>query len=130
MGTVKAIGTAKEPLEKPSREEAERAVATLLRWIGEDPARDGLRDTPARVIRAYDEFFAGYGMQAEDELSRTFEDIEGYDDFVLVKSIDFVSHCEHHMVPIVGTAHVAYWPDERIVGISKLARVVDIFAKR
>lgn len=130
MGTVKNFRPTGEEVEKPSREEAEEAVRTLLRWAGEDPARSGLRDTPGRVTRAYEEFFAGYGQDAEDIMSRTFEDIEGYADFVLVKNIDFTSHCEHHMVPIIGRAHVAYWPGERIVGISKLARVVDVFAKR
>lgn len=116
--------------QRPSREEAERAVETLIRWAGEDPMREGLRETPARVVRAYEEFFAGYDLDPEDELAKTFEDIKGFDDMVIVKDIDFVSHCEHHMVPIIGKAHVAYWPDARIVGISKLARVVDIFAKR
>ena len=114
----------------PTRKEAENAVETLLRYIGEDPARHGLVETPARVIRSYDEFFKGYTQNAEDELNKTFEDITGFDDMVLVKQIDFVSHCEHHMVPITGVAHVAYWPDEKVVGISKLARVVEIYAKR
>lgn len=116
--------------DRPSRKEAEKAVETLLRYIGEDPARDGLKETPARVIRAYDEFFAGYGQNPADELTKTFEDIKDFDDMVIVKGIDFVSHCEHHMVTINGKAHVAYWPDEKVVGISKLARVVDIFARR
>jgi len=115
---------------RPSRQEAKEAVRVLLRWIGEDPERDGLKDTPKRVIGAYEEFFAGYGLRAEDELNRTFEDIVGFDDMVLVKGIDFVSHCEHHMVPITGVAHVAYFPSDKVVGISKLARVVDIFSKR
>lgn len=115
---------------RPSREEAEEAVRTLLRWAGDDPSREGLRETPGRVTRAYEEFFAGYALNAGKELAKTFEDIQGFDDMVLVKDIDFVSHCEHHMVPIIGKAHVAYWPDEKIVGISKLARIVDIFAKR
>jgi len=131
MGTIKTFRPANEAVVKPSREEAEEAVRILIRWAGEDPAaRAGLRDTPGRVVRAYEEFFAGYGQCAGDILSKTFEDIEGYNDFVLVKNIDFTSHCEHHMVPIIGRAHVAYWPDKRIVGISKLARVVDVFAKR
>jgi GTP cyclohydrolase I len=116
--------------ERPSREQAEAAVEVLLRWAGEDPAREGLRETPARVVRSYEEFFAGYDMDAKAELSRTFEDIRDFDDMIIVKDIDFVSHCEHHMVPIIGKAHVAYWPNEKVVGISKLARVVDIFAKR
>ncbi len=116
--------------ERPSREEAEKAVTTLLRYIGENPDREGLLETPARVIRAYDEFYQGYNLDARNELLKTFEDITGFDDMVLVKDIDFVSHCEHHMVPISGKAHVAYWPGENVVGISKLARVVEIFAKR
>lgn len=115
---------------RPSREEAEAAVEVLIRWAGDDPAREGLKDTPGRVVRAYEEFFAGYGRDAAEELSRTFEDIQGFDEMVIVKNIDFTSHCEHHMVPIEGVAHVAYWPNEKVVGISKLARVVDIFSKR
>lgn len=130
MGIVKNIKAAQEQTTKPSREEAEEAVRTLLRWAGENPTRPGLRETPGRVTRAYEEFFAGYDQSADELLCKTFEDIEGYNDFVLVKNIDFTSHCEHHMVPIIGRAHVAYWPDARIVGISKLARVVDVFAKR
>ena len=117
-------------IPRPAREEAEKAVETLLRWVGEDPARHGLLETPARVVRAYEEWFAGYKMDAADELSKTFEDITGFDDIVLVKDIEFVSHCEHHLAPIIGHAHVAYWPAEKVVGISKLARVVDIFARR
>lgn len=115
---------------RPSRDEAKKAVETLLRWAGEDPAREGLLDTPERVVKAYEEFFSGYTKDASKELSKTFEDIQGFDDMVLVKGIDFVSHCEHHMVPILGKAHVAYWPTERVVGISKLARIVDIYARR
>ncbi|MGH1374768.1 MAG: GTP cyclohydrolase I FolE [Alphaproteobacteria bacterium] len=115
---------------KPSREEAMKAVETLLRWAGEDPAREGLLDTPKRVVKAYEEFFSGYTKDAAKELTKTFEDIEGFDDMVLVKDIDFVSHCEHHLVPILGKAHVAYWPDEQVVGISKLARIVDIYGRR
>lgn len=115
---------------RPDRKEAEKAVETLLRYIGEDPAREGLRETPARYVRAFDEFFAGYGEDPADELRKTFDDIQGYDDMVIVRDIAFVSHCEHHIAAITGTAHVAYWPDENVVGISKLARVVDIFAKR
>lgn len=116
--------------KRPSREEAEEAVRTLLRWAGEDPGREGLVDTPKRVTKAYQEFFAGYDQDAHKELAKTFEDIQGFDDMVLVKDIEFVSHCEHHMVPIIGKAHVAYWPDEKVVGISKLARIVDIYSKR
>lgn len=114
----------------PSREEAESAVKTLLRYIGENPAREGLIETPARFVRAFDEFFSGYTKDPTEELQKTFEEIEGYDDFVLVKNIEFVAHCEHHIVPITGIAHIAYWPENKIVGISKLARIVDIFAKR
>ena len=115
---------------KPSREQAEKAVRTLLKYIGENPEREGLVETPARVIRAYDEFFQGYNQDPAEVLGKTFEDIEGFDDILLVKNIEFTSHCEHHMVPINGVAHVAYWPDEKVVGISKLARIVDIFSKR
>lgn len=115
---------------RPSRKQAQEAVETLIRWAGDDPAREGLRDTPARVVKAYEEFFSGYGRDAQEELSKTFEDIKDFDDMVIVKDIDFTSHCEHHMVPILGRAHVAYWPDQRVVGISKLARVVDIFSNR
>jgi GTP cyclohydrolase I len=125
---IKGPGFTKE--ERPSRDEAEKAVATLLRYIGEDPKREGLHETPARVIRAYEEFFAGYDLDAEQELGKTFEDISDFDDIVIVKDINFVSHCEHHMVPVIGKAHVAYWPNGKVVGISKLARTVDIFAKR
>jgi GTP cyclohydrolase I len=130
MSNIKVFGAANDPVSRPTRKEAEEAVETLLRWAGENPERPGLKDTPSRVVRAYEEFFAGYNQCARETLDCTFEDIEGYDDFVLVKNIDFISHCEHHMVPILGRAHVAYWPGERIVGISKLARVVDIFARR
>lgn len=115
---------------RPSREEAEAAVRTLIQWAGDNPDREGLVETPKRVVKAYEEFFAGYEQSAEAVLGKTFEDIVGYDDFVLVKNIDFTSHCEHHIVPIIGKAHVAYWPDQKVVGISKLARIVDIFGKR
>lgn len=115
---------------RPEREEAEEAVRTLLRWAGDDPAREGLLDTPSRVVRAYEEFFDGYGEDPVDMLSRTFEETEGYDEMVVLRDIPFESHCEHHMVPIIGKAHVAYWPTERVVGISKLARVVETYAKR
>ena len=115
---------------RPSRSEAEEAVRVLLRWAGEDIAREGLRDTPKRVVKAYEEFFRGYDQDPVELLSRTFEEVEGYDEMVLLRDIDFESHCEHHMVPIIGKAHVAYLPDRRVVGISKLARVVDAYAKR
>jgi len=114
----------------PSREEAEEAVRTLIRWAGDDPGREGLLDTPRRVVRAYREFFAGYQEDPKAVLLRTFEEVEGYDDMVLVKDIQFHSHCEHHMVPIIGRAHVGYLPDGKVVGLSKIARVVDIFAHR
>lgn len=115
---------------RPSRAEAEAAVRTLLAYIGEDPAREGLLDTPSRVVRAYDELFSGYGHDSHEILDRTFGEIGNFDDFVLVRDIPFHSHCEHHMVPFVGKVHVAYFPVERVVGLSKIARVVDIYARR
>lgn len=115
---------------KPSRAEAEEAVRTLIRWTGDDPAREGLIDTPSRVVRAYEEFFAGYEIDAEDVLRRTFEETDGYDEMVVLRDIRLESHCEHHMVPIIGKAHVAYLPGNRVVGISKLARVVEIYSRR
>jgi GTP cyclohydrolase IA len=118
------------PIERPTREEAERAVRTLIAWAGEDPMRDGLRDTPRRVLEAYGEYFAGYLGSPFEVLERTFEGFEGYDDFVLVRDIRVESHCEHHMLPMVGIAHVAYLPRDRVAGLSKLARVVDLYAKR
>ena len=120
----------KKPIKRPSREEAEAAVEVLLRWAGDNPLREGLKETPARYVRAFEEFFAGYDMDPAAELLKTFDDIQDYDDMVLVKDIEFVSHCEHHIAPIIGKAHVAYWPNKKVVGISKLARIVDIFAKR
>ncbi|MFY7781446.1 MAG: GTP cyclohydrolase I, partial [Tagaea sp.] len=116
--------------DRPSRTEAEAAVRTLLRWTGDDPTREGLVDTPARVVRAYEEFFQGYDVDPVDFLQRTFEETDGYDEMVLLRDVTFESHCEHHMVPIVGKAHVAYLPGKRVVDISKLARVVDAYAKR
>ncbi len=116
--------------KKPTKDEAMRAVETLIRWAGDDPAREGLRETPKRVVEAYNEFFCGYAKDAASELGKTFEDIQGFDDIVIVRDINFTSHCEHHMVPIIGEAHVAYWPTEKVVGISKLARIVDVYAKR
>jgi GTP cyclohydrolase I len=115
---------------RPSREEAEDAVRVLLRWAGDDPTREGLLDTPARVARAYEEFFAGYQTNPTEILSRTFAEVDGYDEMIVLKDIRFESYCEHHMVPIIGRAHVAYLPEHRVVGISKLARLVDAFAKR
>jgi GTP cyclohydrolase I len=117
-------------LQRPSREEAEAAVAVLIRWAGDDPQREGLRDTPRRVVRAYEQLFAGYGEDPAAILDRVFEDVEGYGDIVLVRDIPFHSHCEHHMLPFVGKAHIAYYPTAGVVGLSKLARVVDVFARR
>ena len=116
--------------DKPSREEALAAVKTLISWAGDDPTREGLVETPDRVIRAYREFFAGYEEDPEQVLAKTFEEVEGYDDAVIVRNIRVESHCEHHMVPILGVAHVGYIPNKRVVGISKLARIVDIYGKR
>ena len=116
--------------KKPTREEAEAAVRTMLAWTGDNPDREGLVETPKRVVRAYEQFFAGYEMDPKEVLSKVFEEVEGYDEMVIVKDIRVESHCEHHIVPILGKAHVGYLPNKRIVGISKLARVVDIFGKR
>ena len=118
------------PPRRPTREEAEQAVRTLIAWAGDDPDRDGLRDTPKRVAKVYEEFYAGYRDSAAEALERTFEDLGDYDDIVILRDIPFTSHCEHHMVPILGRAHVAYYPGEKVVGLSKLGRVVDIFARR
>ena len=116
--------------QKPSREEAEAAVRTLIAWAGDDPTREGLIETPKRVVKSYQEFYEGYDKDPKEILSKVFEEIEGYDEIVLVKDIPLQSHCEHHMVPIIGKAHVGYLPDQRVVGLSKLARVVDMFGKR
>ena len=116
--------------KKPTREEAEAAVRTMLAWTGDNPDREGLIETPKRVVRAYEQFFAGYEMDPKEVLSKVFEEVEGYDEMVIVKDIRVESHCEHHIVPLLGKAHVGYLPNKRIVGISKLARVVDIFGKR
>ena len=115
---------------RPSREEAERAIRTLLRWAGDDPAREGLVDTPARVARAYEDWFSGYNEDPEEFLQRTFEEVEGYDDMIVLKDIRFESHCEHHLAPIIGRVHVGYLPNNKVVGISKLARVVEAYARR
>jgi GTP cyclohydrolase I len=115
---------------RPTRDEAEKAVETLIRWAGDDPGREGLRSTPERVINAYESFFSGYGQDPVELLQRTFEEIDGYDEMVLLREIRFESHCEHHMLPIIGRAHVAYLPKKRVVGISKLARVVEAYARR
>ena len=115
---------------RPSRDEAEAAVRTLLRWAGDDPGREGLRDTPARVARAYEDWFSGYADDPVIFLQRTFEEVEGYDEMVVLRDIRFESHCEHHLAPIIGRAHVGYLPVRKVVGISKLARVVDAYARR
>jgi GTP cyclohydrolase I len=118
------------PVARPSREEAEAAVRTLIAWAGDDPRREGLVDTPRRVIKAYEELFAGYRESAGATLSRTFTQVSGYEELVLVRDIPFVSHCEHHIAPIFGKAHIGYYPRGGVVGLSKLARIVDIFARR
>ncbi|MBB3951327.1 GTP cyclohydrolase I FolE [Aureimonas jatrophae] len=115
---------------RPSRTEAEAAVEVLLRWIGENPKREGLIDTPRRVVKAFEEIYGGYRQDPAAVLERTFEEVAGYDEMVLVRDIDFTSHCEHHMVPIIGRAHVAYLPEGRVLGLSKIARIVDIYARR
>ena len=129
---VPTVATVDPPanVPRPSREQAEEAVRTLIRWAGDDPAREGLRGTPERVARSYEEFFAGYESDPREILKRTFEEVEGYDEMVVLKDIRFESYCEHHMVPIIGQAHIAYLPNSRVVGISKLARVLDAYAKR
>ncbi|MBI1774162.1 MAG: GTP cyclohydrolase I FolE [Proteobacteria bacterium] len=116
--------------DRPSRAEVEAAVRTLIRWAGDDPAREGLADTPKRVTKAFEEFFGGYKVDPVEILNRTFEETDGYDEMVLLRDIRFESHCEHHLAPIIGKAHVAYLPDRRVVGISKLARVVEAYARR
>ncbi len=115
---------------RPSREEAEQAIDTLLRWAGDDPAREGLRDTPKRVVQAYEDWFKGYTEDPVTFLERTFKEVDGYDELIVLRDITFESHCEHHMAPIIGVAHVGYLPDNKVVGISKLARVVEAFARR
>jgi len=121
---------AESEIVRPSRAEAEEAVRTLLKWAGDDPSREGLRDTPARVARAWEDWFSGYDVDPEAYLRRTFEEVAGYDDMVVLRDIRFESHCEHHLAPIIGRAHVGYLPTKRVVGISKLARVVEAFARR
>ena len=113
-----------------SREQAEDAIRTLLRWAGEDPAREGLLDTPARVARAYRDWFSGYSLDPDDYLARTFEEVAGYDEMIVLRDIEFESHCEHHMAPIIGKVHIGYLPDGKVVGISKLARVVEAYSRR
>ncbi len=119
-----------KPGPRPERHEVEDAIRTILRWAGDDPTRDGLHETPARVVRAYEEYFKGYDQDPEEILQKTFEEIEGYDEMIVLRGIRFESHCEHHMAPIIGKAWVGYIPNGRVVGISKLARVVDVYAKR
>jgi len=131
--TVHALDRARAPqpeTQKPSRAEVEAAFRTIIRWTGDDPQRDGLLETPARVTRAFEEFFAGYEQDPVEILEKTFEEIEGYDEMIVLRGIRFESHCEHHMAPIIGQAWVAYIPNGRVVGISKLARVVDVYARR
>ncbi len=129
-GLLQRPTTSDTPPARPTREEAEAAVRTLIAWAGDDPTREGLLDTPKRVAKAYGELFKGYAEDAHAILERVFEDVSGYDDMVLVRDIPFHSHCEHHMVPFVGKAHIAYYPTEGVVGLSKLARVVDVYARR
>lgn len=117
-------------MERPNEDEARKAVETLIRWAGDDPSREGLRGTPDRVVRAYREFFAGYDQDPVEYLSRTFEQVDGYDELIVLRDIPLESHCEHHMVPFVGVAHIGYLPDKRVVGISKLARVLDVYGRR
>lgn len=130
MDLINDKGILAQLSNRPTKEEAMAAVKTLLRWAGDNPEREGLIDTPKRVVEAYEEFFAGYNQNPVTELSRTFEEVGGYDDIVMLRDIEVESHCEHHMVPILGKAHVAYMPKNRVVGISKIARVVEMFCKR
>jgi GTP cyclohydrolase I len=128
--TKKKITKSGKKPKRPSRQQAEEAVHTLLLWAGEDPSREGLRDTPRRVARAYEEWFGGYEKDPVGYLQRTFEEVDGYDEMIVLRDITFESHCEHHMAPIIGKAHVGYLPNNKVVGISKLARVVEAFARR
>jgi len=129
-GRAVRLATDGDRADRPTREEAEAAIRTLIRFAGDDPTREGLLDTPKRVAEAYSELFAGYAQNPVEVLSRTFEEVHGYDDLVMLRDIRLESHCEHHMLPIIGVVHVAYLPRDRVVGISKIARVVDVFAKR
>ena len=126
----RSVARADKGAGRPSRAATEEAVRTLIRWSGDDPDREGLLGTPARVVRAYEEWFAGYAEDPRDYLKRTFEEVGGYDEIVLLRDISFVSHCEHHMAPIIGRVHIGYLPRHRVVGISKLARLVDVYARR
>ncbi|MGY9018153.1 MAG: GTP cyclohydrolase I FolE [Alphaproteobacteria bacterium] len=132
MASVKSalLSTPVEVTDRPTQAEAEEAVRTLLRWAGDNPSREGLLDTPKRVTKAYGEWFAGYEVDPQEILARTFEEVEGYDEMVVLRNVRFESHCEHHLAPIIGKAHIAYLPDRRVVGISKLARLVDAYGKR
>ncbi len=130
QATVQRLRAKPAKVRRPSREEAEEAVRTLLRWAGDDPTREGLLGTPDRVVRSYEEFFSGYENDPVALLQRTFEETDGYDEIVMLKDIRFESHCEHHIAPIIGKVHVAYLPSNRVVGISKLARLVEVYAKR
>jgi GTP cyclohydrolase IA len=130
MTSAKSKKIIKKALKKPTRQEAENAVRTLIRWAGDDPEREGMLDTPRRVVKSYEEFFKGYDLDPTPILSRTFKDVEGYDEMIVLRDIAFDSYCEHHMVPFTGRAHIAYIPSNKVVGISKLARLVDVFAKR
>jgi GTP cyclohydrolase I len=125
-----ASSPSKTASARPSRDEAEDAIRTLIRWAGDDPTREGLLDTPGRVARAYEEYFAGYLEDPVDILSRTFSEVDGYEEMIVMNNIRFESHCEHHMAPIIGKAHIGYLPNKRVIGISKLARLVEIYAKR
>src|SRR3954465_4299733 len=127
---LERVAVAQAPSERPERAEVEQAIRTMIRWAGDDPARDGLRDTPDRVARAFEEYFSGYAQDPTEILQKTFEEIEGYDEMIVLRGVRFESHCEHHIAPILGRAWVAYVPNGRVVGISKLARVVEIYAKR
>lgn len=127
---LERVAVAQAPSERPDKAEVEQAIRTMIRWAGDDPDRDGLRETPDRVARAFQEYFSGYAQDPTEILQKTFEEIEGYDEMIVLRGVRFESHCEHHMAPIVGRAWVAYIPQGRVVGISKLARLVDIYAKR
>lgn len=129
-GPKRKFAVTSAPSTRPSRAEAEDAVRTLLRWTGDDPEREGLRETPARVARAYEDWFAGYAEDPEILLARTFEEVDGYDEIIVLRDIRFESHCEHHLAPIIGRAHIGYLPDKKVIGISKLARVVEVYARR
>ena len=128
--TIRPGPVARADVTRPTRAEAEAAVEVLLRWAGDDPSREGLRETPRRMVRAYEEMFAGYREDPASDLARVFEDVSGYQDLVLMRDIAFASHCEHHVIPFVGKAHIAYYPSKGAVGLSKLARVVNTFARR